>query len=1347
MISCSLPYFLAGSLKTGFKTAKLLQKFILSLAFISLILLGLPANGYAQETQLPFAQMAVEDGLSQSGVLAILQDSQGLMWFGTQDGLNKYDGYDFTIYKYDELDPNSLSDNFILSLYEDKSGTVWVGTESGGLNKFDRQAQTFTHYLHDPDNPQSLGDNKVLSIYEDKSGTLWVGTDQGGLNKLDRETGQFTRYTHNPDNSQSLTSNSVLSIYEDKLGTLWIGTTQGLNKFNRETKQFTHYTHNREQLNSLSSDIVLSIYEDKSDRLWLGTKDGGLNKLDRETEQFTSYTHNPANPHSLSSNTVNSIAEDGLGNLWLATSSWYGNSYGKALEKFDPETEQFSHYTHDSIEPNSLSDNIIGPILRDNSGILWIGTGFGGINKLNTKAHKFTNYQHNPVKPQSLVSNKISSIYEDSKDNLWIGTYNSGLDRLDHATGQFINYTHDSDNPNSISNNNIWSIYEDHLGTLWVGTGDGGLNKLDQKTGKFSHYTHNPNNPRSLSDNSIWSIYEDHQGILWIGTFNGGLNKFDRQTGKFTHYQHNRDNPNSISDNNVFSIYEDQSGTLWVGTWNNGLNKFDRETGKFTHYQHNPNNPNTLSYNRVMSMLEYPAGTLWLGTYGGGLNKFDIASETFTHYTVRDGLPHNSVVGILNDYAGNLWLSTGKGLSKFNPEKETFRNYDARDGLQGNEFDGIKAYAKGKDGKMFFGGLNGITSFYPEEIKDNPHIPPILITDFRIFDEPVKLDTAISQADELKLSYKDDFFSFKFAALDYANPGQNQYAYKLEGFDKDWIYSGERRYAAYTNLDPGTYTLRVKGSNNDGVWNEEGTSLKITITPPPWKTWWAYTLYIFAVIAAIYSYIKWKTAAQEKENKLLRENQRRLQQFLEAMPMGVGVVEPDGKPVYINQLGLEIHGIEETKEVPAEQMAKAYQAYIAGTKQLYPTADLPLVRALKGETTTADNIEIHRPDQKIIPVEVLGTPIYDEQGNIIYAIAAYQDITSRKRIETERQEYFEQLQAILNTIPGCVSWINSDGNYLGVNQHLAETFNLPAYSFIGQEVGFLENSYTFAQFVHDFLNSSKLTDSQIVDIEINDYSYNYLIAIQKYQEGNSAVLVGIDITEQKQNEESLNKALKQKELLLKEVNHRVRNNLQLICSILDLQCQLTKEEKTQGELRASHARIHSMALAHNTAYRGDSVEDVIVAEYVNSLILCLIQVYGISLGDIELRIDVNKEIRFDLNTAIYFGLLAGELISNALKHAFPTEKSGFIEIKLNLDSEVDNEQKFNLIIRDNGVGLPDSVNWQEPQTLGLQIVQALTTQLDGQLRLDGTQGTQFQLQFVYKNNKTEKQERISEAVR
>lgn len=867
-ISLSLP--LLHRIISG-KTIEWLKSIVLTLILTISLIPILPTNVYAAAQTIQFGHITADEGLSQSGILSIFQDSQGFMWFGTQDGLNKYDGYDFTVYKYNESDPNSLSDNFVASIYEDKSGNLWIGTDSGGVNKFNRKTEQFTHYKYDSDNPNSLGANRVLSIYQDKLGTLWIGTDGGGLNQFNPETEDFTRYTYNPEDPHSLGNDSVSSIYEDKLGNFWVGSGGGgLNKLNRETGQFTRYTYNPSNPNSLSNDYVLSIYEDRSDRLWIGTAGGGLNKLNRETGQFTHYQNNPDNPNSLNNNTVNTIAEDRFGNLWLATTSWYGKSYGNGLDKFDPKTEEFTHYTVDPAHPNSLSENLVISIWKDKSELLWIGTALSGINTLDTKDPKFIHYKNEPANPNSLSGNHVMSIIEDKAGLIWISTAENGIDSLDRQTGTFTHYTHDPNNPNSLSSNNVWSIYEDKNGGFWVGTFGGGLDKLDRETGTFTHYTHNQNNPNSLNDNTVASIHEDRLGNLWIGTFSGGLNKLDRETGIFTHYTHDPNNPNSLSDNNVWVIYEDKNGTLWTGGYGiGGLSKFNRETEKFTQYLQDPNNYNSLNYNRIDAIYEYPTGTLWIGTFGGGLDKFDIATETFTHYRVAEGLPNNSVIGILPDDEGNLWLSTGKGLSKFNPETETFRNYDVSDGLQGNEFDGVKANLKSKIGELFFGGLNGFNSFYPEQVKDNPHIPPIVITDFKIFEKPVTLAGAIYTNPEIKLSYKDDFFSFQFAALDYTNPAKNQYAYKLEGFDEDWIYSGTRRYASYTNLDGGNYIFRVKGSNNDGVWNEEGAAIHIYITPPPWKTWWAYSLYCLGLAATVGLCILW----QIRENALKKEKE------------------------------------------------------------------------------------------------------------------------------------------------------------------------------------------------------------------------------------------------------------------------------------------------------------------------------------------------------------------------------------------------------------------------------------------------------------------------------------------
>lgn len=1308
-----------------------LKNTILNFILTLLIVLSLPSFVYAAEVNPHFEYITADQGLSQSGISSIFQDSQGFMWFGTQDGLNKYDGYDFKAYKYNALDSHSLSDNFITSIYEDNLGTLWIGTDGGGLNKFNRETEQFTRYIHDVDNPHSLSRNRVLSIYQDRFGTLWVGTDGGGFNKFNPETEQFTHYQHQFDDPHRLSNDIIFSIYEDHLGTLWIGTGGGgLNKFNRETGQFFHYKNNPSNPNSLSDDTVLSIHEDQSARLWIGTKNGGLNEFDRESGQFFHYIHDPDNPNSLNHNTVNSIAEDQLGNLWLATSSWFGNSYGSGFDEFIPKNGQFFHYNHDYKNPKSLSDNLVNSLWVGNDQILWIGTVFSGINKLDLKESKFLHYKNDPANLNSLSDNHVMSIDEDHFGQIWIGTSEGGLNKLERQTGKFTHYKHNSANPYNLSSNNIWSIYEDKDGMLWIGTFGSGLDKFDRKTKKVTHYQHNPNNPYSLSDNTVTFIYEDHLGTVWVGTLRGGLNKFDPESEQFTYYTNEPNNPNSLSDISAFLIHEDHSGTLWIGTLNGGLNKFQRETEKFIHYKHNANNPNSVSYDRIVSIYEYPSGTLWIGTFGGGLDKFDIATETFTHYTEKDGLPNNSVVGILADDDGNLWLSTGKGISKFNPKTEIFRNYDVSDELQGNEFDGVKAYLKSKTGEMFFGGLNGFNAFYPVQVKDNPHIPPIVISDFKKFNESVKLDKSISEIESIKLSYKDSFFGFEFAALDYTNPLKNKYAYKLEGFDKDWIYSGTRRYASYTNLNGGTYIFKVKGSNNDGVWNEEGTSIKILITPPPWKTWWAYTLYIVVLVSAVMGYVQWKTRAQKKENALLRESERKLNQFLEAIPVGIGVIDKAGKFIYTNQIGLELQGIEALLKAPVQPLCETYQAYIAGTDQLYPTEQLPLVRALRGEKITLDDLEIHQPD-KIVPLEVWATPIYDEQDAILYAIIAFQDITPRKQAEAERQDYIEalqqakdQLQAVIDTVPGCVAWMSSDGRYLGVNRHLANLFNLSPDAFIGREIGFFLTDSLLCEFIHQFLASPEPTITEVINLSIQNSNRNYLISVQKYQQNTAAVSVAIDITERMLAEEALRASLREKEILLQEVHHRVKNNLQIICSLLDLQSQKLNDEKTLEVFQESYNRIKSMAIIHEKLYQSTSLEKINFAEYIETLTNHLLLSYKVNPELIKTHVDI-ETIYLNIDTAIPCGLIINELLSNSLKHAFSNQTKGLIK----LEFKSHKNQKFILTVKDNGVGLPKDFNLEEKATLGLKLIKVLTQQLEGEIELNQDQGTEFKISF------------------
>lgn len=822
-------------------------------------------NVFSQELDVRFERLSIEEGLSQSGVICILQDSLGYLWFGTGDGLNKYNGYDFEVLRHSPENPRSLSDNSISSLHEDSRGVLWVGTFSGGLNKFDRETHEFFHYTHNPENFKSLSHNRITAIYEDRSGTLWIGTN-GGLNKFDREKDEFSHWIHDPENPKSLSHNRITAIHEGKSGTLWIGTQSGLNSFDFEKNEFIRWKNEPGNAGSLSHNTILSILEDRSGVLWIGTS-GGLHQFDREKEIFKHWINEPLNPSSISHNEVRSIREDDLGNLWIGT-------FGGGLNQFDRKKEEFFHFKNKPDDPNSLSTDQILSIYEDQTGILWIGTYAGGINRLDREKSKFTHWVNKPEDGNSLSHNYVYSIYEDHLRILWVGTEGGGLNRIAAgddigSPGHFSHYRNNPNDSSSLSSNNVTSIFKNRSGSLWIGTSNG-LNKFDRESNKFTRWVNQPGNPQSLSHNSVLSIFEDSAENLWIGT-RGGLNKFDYKDKTFSHWTHDSANLQSISHDVIVTIFEDRTGELWVGTGGGGLNKFNRERGTFTHWKNEPGNTGSLSSNDILSISEDQFGGLWIGTIGGGLNKFNREKNTFTRYQEENGLPNEIIYGILEDDIGNLWLSTNKGISKFNLRTETFRNYDRHDGLQINEFN-QGAFFKSKS-SLYFGGINGFVSFIPENISENQNIPPILITTFKVSDRIKKND--LSGTNEFKLSYKDKYYTFEFTALDYRNPAKNQYAYIMEGIDKDWIYSGTRRFATYTNFPPGNYTFRVKGSNSDGFWNEKGASLQITISPPFWKTWWFKIVSLIFLLGIAFLGHKLRLRNMEANKKTLEKTVRK----------------------------------------------------------------------------------------------------------------------------------------------------------------------------------------------------------------------------------------------------------------------------------------------------------------------------------------------------------------------------------------------------------------------------------------------------------------------------------------
>jgi ligand-binding sensor domain-containing protein/signal transduction histidine kinase len=822
----------------------------------------------SQSDTIRFENISTEQGLSQSTVNAIIQDRQGFLWFATEGGLNQYDGYQFTVYHHDPDNPSSLSDNLVFSVYEDRDGMLWLGT-SAGLDRLDRSSGKFIHYQMDLIGSNSLNFVAVSAITQDHLGTLWVGTEGGGLKALNLTTNQVTEYKHDPGNPQSLSNDYIFSIYVSRGGELWIGTEAGLDQFDAATGFFNHYLTGLLGSQKLDDVPVQAIYEDGQGVMWIGTRKG-LVELDRAANRYTLYEHDPNIPESLSSDSIWSLFEDSLGNLWIGTRS--------GLNQFDKVQHSFIHHTHDPNILYSLSSDYIRAIFEDRSGVLWIGTSDGGLNKFARATHKFDLYTYSPGLPNNLSDNNIWAVYEDQSKNLWIGTFFSGLNILDLNSGKVTIYRNDPSDPTSLSNDEIRAILQDRGGTIWIGTENGGLNQFVPGTGTFLHYRHNPDNPGSLDSDNVFSIYEDHQGRLWIGTDNGGLNLLDRGTGTFTHYQHDDSSPMSLSDNNVRAIYQDHTGALWIGTFG-GLNLLNNDGNQFTVYRHDPDDPSSLSHDMVNCIFEDQRETLWIGTFGGGLDRFDRGTHSFTHYTTQNGLPGDMIYGILEDMDGFLWLSTNKGLSKFNPAEGSFRNYDISDGLQGNQFN-PGAYFQGQDGQLLFGGTKGLNAFFPQQVKDNPIPPPVVITAFMKYNQTVQ--TNLSSNEAIQLSYRDDFISFEFAALDYNAPEKNQYAYQLAGIDNDWVYAGTRRYASYANLRGGDYIFQVKAANNDGIWNEQPVTLHIHITPPFWQTWWFLGIIGLLVVSGSLGGYRLRVSSIENRNRELEmqiaEHTRELEQ-------------------------------------------------------------------------------------------------------------------------------------------------------------------------------------------------------------------------------------------------------------------------------------------------------------------------------------------------------------------------------------------------------------------------------------------------------------------------------------
>jgi len=823
----------------------------------------------AQQEEFRFSRLNINHGLSHNYVSSFLKDSRGFVWVGTSSGLNRFDGYSVRVFRNDLRDTSTISNNFINSMFEDPDGRIWVYSTTGStdINIFDPATERFSHRSQPFLKQYGIPEGGITDIFHDSGGRFWFAHQSQGLFRYSPrfKTSLPARYL--PEGEQITLPTSISHIAEDRKGNIWIILKNGaVQRMDAETLKVEYVnTYLRDLYKKNDSEFKIVIDDDGD--LWIFCYNANLGVIfyDVAKDKFTHINEHSPNIR-LNNSIVRGIAQDNLGYVWVAT------DHG-GLNVIDKEKQTIRYQLHNPSDEKSLAQNSINCMYKDRDGIIWLGSFKQGVSYYHESIVRFPLFRELDV----------NTFVEDSKRNVWLGSNGKGLIYWDRDKGTFNSFRHNVNDANSLSADVIVSMTKDRDQSLWVGTYFGGLNKFDGK--KFTNYMHNPSDPQSIADESVWELLEDSRGNLWIGTLQGGLDMFDRKSNIFRHYRNGDDN--SIKTNYVTVIEEDSNGNIWVGT-GFGIDVLERETGRFVHYATDPTNPNSLSNNSILWIHEDSRKLIWVGTLEG-LNVFDPATRTFKTLRTEDGLPHNTILTILEDNAGNLWMSTPNGISNLmisgedNKLRFSFKNYDESDGLQGKQFNDNSAL-KTSDGQLIFGGVNGFNMFRPEDIRMNMLKPRVILSDFHVMNKSVRagevidgklvLPQAINMTDYIELAHNQNAISVEFAALSYIHPEKSQYQYIMEGSDKEWVTtSGMSRRATYTNLDPGDYTFRVKAANNDGIWSDEAVTLHITILPPFWKTSTAFVLYFFTVLGIL---LMTRRLIQQRERmKFAIEQERR----------------------------------------------------------------------------------------------------------------------------------------------------------------------------------------------------------------------------------------------------------------------------------------------------------------------------------------------------------------------------------------------------------------------------------------------------------------------------------------
>jgi signal transduction histidine kinase/ligand-binding sensor domain-containing protein len=874
----------------------------------------------AQNKPIIFDHITSLDGLTSNRVQCIHRDGKEYIWIGTDMGLNRYNGQRIAKYLHDDQKGGTISVNNILCITEDRENQLWIGT-SGGLNLYDPALDNFTVFKHDAEDSTSISSNYIISGYCDRKGNLWFLAGGNCLNLWNPGKHNFIRYNlREPDNDYPTI---IEAIAEDSKGNLWItGHFSGIYRFNTESKRVQLFSDSKVDF---GINTYNSLFIDKQDIIWIASNGNGLysfNPLTGEVVHFGTQGKGIGTNHNM----LRWIEPENDRFLLIGTDQG-------GINRFDKQRKQFEYITYDENNPDGLNNNGIWTLYIDKEGILWVGTANRGVNYFNPKKDKFKLFRHNNDSKRSTSHNVIGCFYEDSDGMIWIGTDGGGINVYDPKTGLFKVFRHNPSDPYSVSGDIIRCISEDKDYDLWIGTWDAGLNRYDRTTGKFYRYMPNTNDPASISGKKIWHLTIDNNGYIWLAIMDEGIDILDKNKGVIKRFKPNPNDPKALSSNVIWLLVEDWDQNMWICSWQ-GLYRYNKINNSFIAYKNFPDND-------IRAFCKDREGNLWAGSATQGLFLFNLDGYLMKKFNHYNGLPNNQINAIVEDNKGKLWISTNMGISQFDPETVTFRNYTVYDGLQDNQFF-YQSFLKTRTGEIYFGGFNGFNSFFPDSFKDNDFLPPVYIDEFQIFNKPVPygvkgsvLQSHISEAKAITLSWRQSVFSFGFSAINYTYPEKNLYQYMMEGFDKSWNSTdASRRYTTYTNLNPGKYIFRVKASNNDGIWNEAGTSINITILPPWWKTWFSRIFFVLSIIGISFGFyfyrinrlekqkdyleslVKERTREVEEKNTILEERQQQIEEQAEELRVNSEILTETNEQLMAKQemIIMQAENLKETNQ-------------------------------------------------------------------------------------------------------------------------------------------------------------------------------------------------------------------------------------------------------------------------------------------------------------------------------------------------------------------------------------------------------------------------------------------------